>query len=199
MFLHAYLSIACEAGIAAATSYPHVLAWKGAVAARHAEERLALDQPDLQPLLDELRQRRAGLARLVRLTPANREQQADWRRRFDDMERAKEELETRLATKSDTFRQYRDLRQATARQVADALPPHTALVDFLQYTHVGSPPEGRGKLTIEGRLLAFVLVRGREPVCVQLGPAEPITQAVRAWRRPVRSSPPRPPRRPGRA
>jgi CHAT domain-containing protein/tetratricopeptide (TPR) repeat protein len=190
-FLHVYLSIAREAGTAAAESYPHVLAWKGAVAARHAEERLALDQPDLQPLLDELRQRRAGLARLARLTPAGPQQQADWQQRFDDMERAKEELETRLAARSDAFRQYRELRRATAGQVADALLPATALVDFLEYTHYGPPPEGKGNLKSEGRLLAFVLARGREPVCVQLGLAEPVAQAVRAWRRPVQSSSPR--------
>jgi CHAT domain-containing protein len=189
-FLHVYLSIACATGVAAAESYPHVLAWKGAVAARHAEERLALDQPGLQPLLDELRQRRAGLARLARLTPANREQQADWRRRFDDMERRKEELETQLALKSDSFRQYLDLRQATAKQVAEALPPQTALVDFLEYTHYGPPPEGKGGFTKEDRLLAFVLACGREPVCLPLGPAQPVAQAVRAWRRPVQSSPP---------
>jgi CHAT domain-containing protein len=189
-FLHAYLSIAAETGLAATASYPHVLAWKGAVAARHAEERLALDQPDLQPLLDELRQRRAGLARLARLTPANPQQQADWRQRFDDMERAKEELETRFAAQSEAFRQYRNLRQATARQVADALSPATALVDFLEYIHCSPPPEGQGLLKGEGRLLAFVLVRGREPVCVQLGPTEPIAEAVRAWRRPLQSSPP---------
>jgi CHAT domain-containing protein len=189
-YLQVYLSIACETGIAATESYPHVLAWKGAVAARHAEERLALDQPQLQPLLAELRQCRAGLARLARATPANKEQQADWRRRFDDLERRKEELETQLAQKSDSFRQYLGLRQATARQVADALPPQTALVDFLEYTHYGPPPEGKGGFAKEGRLLAFVLARGREPVCLQLGQAQPIAQAVRAWRRPMQSSPP---------
>jgi CHAT domain-containing protein len=160
------------------------------VAARHAEERLALDQPGLQPLLDELRQRRAGLAGLARLSPATKEQQADWRRRFDDLERRKEELETQLAQRSDSFRQHLGLRQATAKQVADALSPRTALVDFLEYDHYGPPPEGKGKLKAEGRLLAFVLARGQDPVCVQLGPAEPVAQAVRAWRRPLQSSPP---------
>jgi CHAT domain-containing protein len=190
VYLHSYLSVACATGSAAAQSYPHVLAWKGAVAARHAEERLALDRPQLQPLLDELRQCRAGLAHLARATPADKGQQADWRRRFDDMERRKEELETRLALKSDSFRQYLGLRQATAQQVADALPPQTALVDFLEYTHYGPSPEGKGKLKEENRLLAFVLARGREPVCLQLGPAQPVAQAVRAWRQPLQSSPP---------
>jgi CHAT domain-containing protein/tetratricopeptide (TPR) repeat protein len=191
-FLHSYLSIVSETGIAAAASYPHVLAWKGAVAARHAAERLALDQSELQPLLDELRQRRAGRARLARFTAAGPQQQADWQQRFDEMERGKEELETRLAGQSEAFRQYRALRQATARQVADALPPATALVDFLEYTHYGPPPEGKGKPKGEGRLLAFVMARGREPVCVQLGPSAPVAQAVLAWRRPIQSFPPGP-------
>jgi CHAT domain-containing protein len=187
--LDLYLTIASHSDIPVADCYGHVLAWKGAVATRHAEERLAHDQPELQPQLEELRQLRVGLAHLVRSTPANPQQQADWRTRFDEMERRKEQLETRLALHSDSYRRFLQLRQATARHVADTLPEHTALVDFLEYDHFLPPPQRKGRFTSERRFVAFVLVRGRKPVLVPLGRAEPIEQAVLAWRQPMQSVP----------
>jgi tetratricopeptide (TPR) repeat protein len=189
-FLDLYLTIAAHSDIPAADCYGHVLAWKGAVATRHAEEHLARDQPQLQPQLEELRQLHAALAHLVRATPANAQQQADWRTRFDEMERRKEQLEANLALKSDSFRRFLQLRQATARHVADVLPEHTALVDFLEYNHFLPPPPRKGQLERERRFVAFVLVRGRQPVMVPLGLAEPIEQAVQAWRKPMLSAPP---------
>jgi CHAT domain-containing protein len=188
-FLDLYLTLAAHSGIPAADCYGHVVAWKGAVATRHAEERLARDQPELQPQVEELRQLRAGLAHLVRATPANAQQQADWRTRFDDLERRKEELEARLARHSDSYRQLLQLRQATARHVAETLPEHTALVDFVEYTHFLPPPQRKGRFERERRFVAFVLVRGRQPVVVPLERAEPIEQAVQAWRQPMQSIP----------
>jgi CHAT domain-containing protein len=55
----------------------------------------------------------------------------------------------------------------------------------LQYTHISPPPEHKGPWRQQTRLLAFVLVRGREPVCVYLGPAEAVDRAVQQWRRAV--------------
>jgi tetratricopeptide (TPR) repeat protein len=189
-FLDLYLSIAAHSDIPVADCYSHVLAWKGAVATRHAEERLARDQPQLQPQLEELRQLHAGLAHLARATPANPQQQADWRTRFDEMERRMEQLEANLALQSESYRRFLQLRQATARQVVDALPEHTALVDFLEYTPFLPPAQGKGPLERERRFVAFVLVHGRTPVLVPLGLAEPIEQAVQAWRQPMLSAPP---------
>jgi tetratricopeptide (TPR) repeat protein len=188
-FLDLYLTLAAHSDIPAADCYRHVLAWKGAVATRHAEERLARDQPELQPQFEELRQLRAALARLVRATPANLQQQADWRTRFDDLERRKEQLEANLALDSGSYRRFLQLRQATARHVADALPEHTALVDFLEYNHVIPPPQRKGRFERERRFVAFVVVRGRKPVLVPLERAEPIEQAVQAWRKPMQSIP----------
>src|SRR5262249_33674131 len=90
--LHAYLSIAPAADTPAQPIYQHVLPWKATLALRQAEERLAHDQPALQPLLEKLHQARAGLARLSRTTPTNKEQQGFWLKRFDDLEAEKEKL-----------------------------------------------------------------------------------------------------------
>jgi CHAT domain-containing protein len=173
--------------VPAAELYEQVLSWKGALAARRAEERLALDQPDLRPLLRRLRQARAGLARLAAAppTPAGVKH---WRQRFDELEKEKEDLQVQLADASAEYRKLR--RQPTAAQVAKALPAGTALVDFLEYTHE-TPPAGKaGKGKAERRLLAFVLRPGRAPLRLDLGPSAPIGRAVRRWRKPLAATPP---------
>jgi CHAT domain-containing protein len=48
-------------------------------------------------------------------------------------------------------------------------------------------PKARPAYKVEGRLLAFVLRRGCDPVCVPLGKTEDIEQAVLAWRAAVLS------------
>jgi CHAT domain-containing protein/Tfp pilus assembly protein PilF len=180
--LNVYLSSTLAGGTGTTQPYLAVLTWKGALTARSAEERLARERPELQPLVQQLRAARSGLARLVSLTPAGEAEQRDWRERFDRLEQEKERLEALLAEKSAAYLRWRELRQVEAAQVADALPPQTALVEFVQYLHVSPPPEQKGFFHREERLLAFVLVRGREPVLVRLGPAEPINKAVQSWR-----------------
>jgi CHAT domain-containing protein/tetratricopeptide (TPR) repeat protein len=181
--LDAYLPVARAAGIPAGPLYEAVLAGKGALAARQAEEYAARGRPDLRPALGKLRHARAGLARLYQQQPANVEQRADWLKRFGEFEARKEKVEVELAGASATYRRFRELRAATADQVAAALPPGTALIDFVQYTHFTPPPKGEGPLQEEERLLAFVLARGKPPACVALGPAGAIEQAAQAWRR----------------
>ena len=51
------------------TLYGHVLAWKGAVMASQAEDRLARDQPEVKNLLARLNQTRLRLASLAFATP----------------------------------------------------------------------------------------------------------------------------------
>jgi CHAT domain-containing protein len=128
---------------------------------------------------------RAGLAQLARLTFATPAQRHDWRKAFDDLEHRKEKLERDLAERSDEFRRFRDLHKAGAAAVAGALPADTALVDFLTYTHITPTPGAKKPYHVESRLLAFVVVRGRDPVCVPLGPAAAIFAQVEAWRRAV--------------
>jgi CHAT domain-containing protein/tetratricopeptide (TPR) repeat protein len=179
-----YMScVTAEVPAPAAEAYEQVLAWKGALAARRAEEQAAQDRPELRELVGQLRLARAGLARLAQITPATPEQRDDWLKRFDDLEGRKEKLERQLAEKSEVFRRFRDLQKAGPVEVAKALPAETALVDFLVYKHLTPTPKARQPYRQEARLLAFVVVRGREPVCVPLGPAEVIDQAVQAWRR----------------
>jgi CHAT domain-containing protein/tetratricopeptide (TPR) repeat protein len=184
-FLDGYLTTVAGTDEPAASLYEAVLLWKGAVAARQAEERLAHDRPELQPLLAQLRLARAGLARLVNLRPGSKEEQAAWRQRFDRLEKEREDLEARLARRSAAFLREQKLRRVKAQQVCQALPPRTALVELVEYLHYLPPPQKKGPFQGEARLLALVLIKGQEPALVPLGPAEPVARAVEAWRRAV--------------
>jgi CHAT domain-containing protein len=184
-YLHRYLSAAVHQAPAPDVVYTHILAWKGAIAARHAQERLAHDQPTVRPLAQQLQQVRADLAQLVRTLPSRPQQRAAWLQRFRDLEAEKERLEVQLAQESAAFRRARALRTAGAAQVQQALPERTALVDFLVYTHGTPSRANKGKWVPEARLLAIVLARGREPAVVALGTLAPVERAVQDWRQAV--------------
>jgi tetratricopeptide (TPR) repeat protein/CHAT domain-containing protein len=179
-YLSIYLTcLALRSPAAAPQVYADLLPWKAAGAARRAEELLARDRPDLRPITDQLRQVCAGLARLAQLTPATPDQRDDWLKRFDALEVDKEHLERTLAEKSAAFRRFREVRRAGAAEVAGALPDGTALVDFFYYRPWTAKRKAK---QVEFRLLAFVVQRGTDPVCVPLGNTEEIDEALLAWR-----------------
>jgi CHAT domain-containing protein/Tfp pilus assembly protein PilF len=185
--LDACLSLPSRDGWTAA-DYARVLAWKGAVSARQAEDRLFRDQADLVPLLNQLRAVRAGLGQLA-ARPPTPAQQAEWLKRFAALEENKEKLEVQLASASAAFRH---LRRLSPDLLAAALPAGSALVDLLVYRHSRPDPARKGKLLFEDRLVAFVLSRGTKAVRVDHGPVGPIEQALLAWRKPLDSNPPGP-------
>jgi CHAT domain-containing protein len=178
--LDAYLSAAVSAGNRADEIYRHVLAWKGAVAARQTEEQIARDQPALKPRVEELATIRARLSHLAFALPLN-EQRAAWLRQFDELRKQKEELETALARDSAAFRS--ECRGLEAADVARALPKETVFLDFVEYYHYLPPPEKKGQLHGETRLLGFVLRPNRSIALVPLGQARPLAKHVDAWRK----------------
>jgi CHAT domain-containing protein len=187
--LSLYLNATAGSDAWSARAYARVLAAKGALASRHAEEFLARDQPRLRPLFDKLRQARADLTHLESQVPGTPELQKEWLKRFRELEQLAEQAEADLARESDTFRRFYQLRQAGAAEVRAALPPDTILIDFVVYTHwifVGNV-KGKGPWRPESRLLAFVLARDREVVRLDLGEADSIGRSVQDWREAVRN------------
>jgi CHAT domain-containing protein len=180
--LHVYLT--CVSPLAVVTAphqvYSDVLPWKAAAATRRAEELLARDRVELRPLADQLSMAQVSLARLAQMTPDTREQRDDWVKRFDKLEAEVEQLQRTLAEKSKDFRRFRELRKAGATEVAAVLPCDAALIDFIAYRHM--PPKSKPPLKREDRLLAFVLRRSRDPVCVPLGKTDDIEKAILEWR-----------------
>jgi CHAT domain-containing protein len=174
-YLNLYLTVAGEQ-VGPAAQYEWVARHKGLLPGLLAEERLGLDEPRIAGLLDQLRQARAGLARLAADAPSP-DTAARWRQAFDRTEQRKEELEVELAQAS---RHFAALRQRpTARAVAAALPEGAALVEFLVHAHGTSRHDG------QRRLLAFVLRNDRAPVRVLLGDMDRIQRLIRAWRAPI--------------
>lgn len=107
---------------------------------------------------------------------------------YDDTLRAKakqlteqkEELEKRLA------RRLREVHlpvadaHSTPEKLRTALPPGTAFIDLMLYSNLAQP--GPDPKTFQQHYTAYVIRRDQAPVRIELGPAEPIHQALAAWR-----------------
>ncbi len=63
---------------------------------------------------------------------------------------------------------------------------------MLEYTHSSPPPERKGQMKFEDRLVAFVLRPDRPIARVELGPLTPIRAAIDAWRPILRREQPAP-------
>jgi CHAT domain-containing protein len=100
---------------------------------------------------------------------------------MQELTEEKERLEGKLARRSADFRQEKERQRLTPAQLQGALPKDTALLDFLEYRHVTPAADKKGKLQGENRLMAFV-VRRAVLVYVDLGPIEPIAEALQNWR-----------------
>jgi CHAT domain-containing protein len=167
--------------------YERVLGFKGVVAYRAAEERLLWDDRNLRPLLKELRETRSDLARLS-YTPHAGEKLADRRKQFEALEERKEAIEFRLARMYAANKRPR--RPIDGQQVSKALPPDTALVEFVGYRHWSPQTKKSEPSIVEHRLLAFVVRPGQEPICLRLGPAAPVESAIGGWQRAIQHGSP---------
>jgi CHAT domain-containing protein/tetratricopeptide (TPR) repeat protein len=182
--LDRYLSLAVRSEKDPRALYNKVLAWKGMVTVRQAEEALLRGRPDLAGLFADLRAVRAGLAQLAARTfkPTER---AAWQKRLRALQEQKEKLEGQLAEKSAAFRSE---RHASAAGVAAALPADTVLVDLLQYSHYTPPSARTGRWRIEPRLLAFIVGKSGQCTLVEMHDADAISRAVTTWRQSLGSS-----------
>ncbi len=176
--LDRWLSVAPEAGVPAAAMHSAVLRWKGAVLQRQREDHLAGRRPELKPLVEELNSMRSRWATLALAVPEPAKREL-WQRQLHQLMERKEALESELARKSAAFRQGRRLAQLSSEELAAHLPPHVVFVDFLVYSHIEPT---KGKAQAELRLVAFVLRRGHETVRLELGPVEPVEEAIETWR-----------------
>ena len=184
--LDAYMSLAPEAHRSSDTAYVFILRSKGTVfehQRRLRAERMLLREahdPEVARLFGELQETARRLATLAMATPDPKQAQA-WRAKIAELTERKEHLEADLARRSAVFRAGR--KQPTPAQLQAALPRDVALVDFLEYTHSSPPPQGKGKLRSERRVVAFVVRPDRPIARLDLGPIEPIEVAVDRWRR----------------
>ncbi len=167
------LSLADEPPLSA---YPHALSLKGAGFQAARLRRLyasAAGAAETAPLVARLRRVSAELAAGMlgsagRATPAASTER---------LSAEKERLEAELSALSAAFRKGR--RPPTPAELADALPPGVALVDYVFHTR-----HAARRRPVDG-LTAFVLRRGRQPVRIPLGKAEAVAKAALDWRREI--------------
>lgn len=175
-YLDCYLSVTPTV-----STYDHVLIWKGAILARQRQLAQARLQSNVQGSLAAWQSVCRQLASQAFASPAPSESSA-WRSRLADLTDRKERLEADLARQSSAFRAGQAQVDRTTAEVRAALPPGTALLDFLEYTHVIPPASTARRSTLEERLVAFVVRPDKEVVRVDLGPTVQIAAAIARWR-----------------
>jgi CHAT domain-containing protein/tetratricopeptide (TPR) repeat protein len=174
------LAIGGNAGARASDLYRHVLLWKGAVFVRQLANRTLRRRRDLKARFDELASVDVRLATLALRGPGRQRRDA-WEEQVAQLSRQKDSLERSLSTESAEFREQRALLHPKPEDLQTVLLERTALVDVLEYWH-GYPSAAKpGQLNGERRLVAFVVRHDRHIVRVELGPSEPITEAVQFW------------------
>ena len=96
-----------------------------------------------------------------------------------------ESLQQQLVAKNSGFSQAKESALLRPEDIQKALPPKSALVDFIEYGQYPRLAPGKAERTPERRLLAFV-VRPDGPIHkVDLGPADLIQDKVARWTREV--------------
>jgi tetratricopeptide (TPR) repeat protein len=174
---HLYLSVSANLpGAPAADAY--IVLWQGKGGlARVLERRQRLvrqiDDDKVRGKLQELLDIRRQLANLV-LGLDKQEKGRD--ERLQQLTQRKEDLEKELAV------QLPDLKDAQAppTDLADRLPDDATFVDLYRYLH-----RPRGEKQVRPHYVAFVLRKGQLVHRVELGPAQPIEQALAAWRQAI--------------
>src|SRR5262249_21944091 len=171
------LSVTAQRSASSATA-AYAVVWHGrAVLARALERRQRL----VHQLRDEddraaLRELLAVRGRLARLVLAMDQQQKDRDQLLQQLSDRKAQLERALAAKVPQLAE----EQAPYTALTAALSEDAAFLDL--YRHWHRPREAK---TWRPHYVAFVLRKGNEPVRVDLGPAEPIEQALAAWRQDI--------------
>jgi len=167
--------------------YPYVWASRGmiqrAVSLRQREIQ-ELTSSEHRKLYEEYVSTRRELARLT-LAPVDPlpARLAERRAELSKLSARKEQLERTLAESVAEFRGLKDRQNRSHPDLIEHLPSNHVFVDLLRYADSEMNPEVPG---IAGqrttfRYIAFLLSRDRPIVCIKMGQAEPIDEAVKLW------------------
>ena len=125
---------------------------------------------------------RRQLARLLR-APTNPSRL----KQLQELTRDKERLERQLAEALPDFARQQMLNQSPYSRLLEALPDRMVVLDLVQFTRFEQDPQVKGR-NGERRTpsyVGFVLGKGRPVQRVDLGPAQPIDEAVAQWRKAI--------------
>ena len=104
-----------------------------------------------------------------------------------DLTEKKEKLEGELAERLPTFGRWQELNRLGPADLVRKLPAKTVFIDLLRYVDFEQAAKvpGRKGEQWTSRYVGFVLLPGQPAQRVELGPAAPIDQAIREWRRDI--------------
>jgi CHAT domain-containing protein/tetratricopeptide (TPR) repeat protein len=182
------LSVSCRQPGQAEATYARVWRKKATVARALQQRQAALTlragaDPDTRPTLDSWRDVRRQIARLLLATSDGR---ADPGRvqRLRRLTADKERLERELAAAIPVFAREQALARSPHTRLIERLPTGAVVLDLVAFHRSEQDPKVRGE---KGRrytpsYVGFVLAKGQPVRQVDLGPAGPIDEAVRAWR-----------------
>jgi CHAT domain-containing protein len=170
-----------------ASAYDHVVHVKGSVTAQQRWARQARDaaDPDTTRLLDRLRQ---VTRQIVGLSMDNRPAQSksdprDVPDEIRTLSAERDDLERQLTERSAVYRTIQARALVGSGEVRAALPKGSALIDLVDYFHVGPPAKGQTEPSEEQRMVAFVVRPERqEVVIVPLGPSQALAWWIDRWR-----------------
>ncbi len=188
--LDTYLELAPSLGVPTAGQYARVLAWKGVVA-RHAPPRV--EELEADPGVREIARRRELLMKDLRDTSMSGATGRPGVKGAGALDRAKEDvsdLERELLRRSPRFRKAVDLPDPSPSEVADALPPRSALLDVVVIR--GYRPRSSGDAQVKDvlrRYVGFLIRPGSPPIRIDLGDADPIDMEVVALHEALRQGP----------
>jgi CHAT domain-containing protein/tetratricopeptide (TPR) repeat protein len=167
-----------------------VLDWKAlsavALSLRH-EALLASTDRATAARFDQLRDVRQQLANLLLQGPG-RLPPGEYRRQGDELRRQEDQLERDLAERVRGYRDWQRQRRAGPKDLAAELRPGEVLVELVQYHGYDFTATNPGQSWQPARYTAVLLWRtATEPAeprirFVPLGAAQPIDQAIHAWR-----------------
>jgi CHAT domain-containing protein/Tfp pilus assembly protein PilF len=163
--------------------------WRGkAAVARTLQRRqaflfdLAKTDSATRQTIEAWQECRRQLARLLR-APSN----PDRLKQLQELTRDKERLERQLAEALPEFAHQQKLDQRPHSRLLETLPDRMVVLDLVQFTRFEQDPQvkGRGGERRTPSYVGFVLARGRPVRRVDLGPAQPIDEAVAQWRKAI--------------
>jgi CHAT domain-containing protein/Tfp pilus assembly protein PilF len=148
--------------------------------------RRAASNPALQKTVEDWREARSRLARLI-LATADGDEHPERLTMIQQLGGEKERYERELAEAIPEFAWMRALEQSRYDDLLKILPEGTALLDLVRFTRFEQDLQVKGKKGERWTLsyAGFVLAKGQPVQMVDLGPAQPIEYAVSQWRQAI--------------
>lgn len=156
--------------------------WKGMILGRQIAADTKADDASISERFQQLQQVTGALNLLLREEfEAETSQETErWREHVKNLTKERKLLEALLVRDGAMSRDA--IGNVTNDQIQAAIPEGSVLIDYLQFSRL-LPSEKKGKWTSEESILATILPTQGDPVLVDLGPVEPIREAIDTWQK----------------